>query len=373
MFLILVFSILVGLQPYILKPGDNIAGVLISKKVSNELVAKIVSALGKETNLKRCKPGDKLYITMRDNKFIELRYEQPKATWIIDSLFQVSRLQPRKVLIYLKGTIETGSLWDALLKVGGTPQLVYEFAEGVFTWDIDFNTDTRNGDTFEIFTTQEFIGDRFVGYGKILLARYILGNKEFTGVYYPKVRPGYYDLNGKALQKLFLKSPISYVRISSKFSYSRFHPILRIFRPHLGVDYAAPTGTPVRSIGSGKVTFAGWRGGFGRQVIVRHTGGFESYYGHLSRFGKGIKNGVSISQGQIIGYVGSTGLSTGPHLDFKLKKHGTWINPLKLNPPSIKPLKGKELEDYEKYKNEVFTLIAGIESIRKLSILPIFK
>jgi len=379
MFLILALLILLETQTYTLKPGDNVAEVLALKGISKETVAQIIASISKEVNLRRCKPEDKLYITTRDGKFIELRYEQSKATWVVDSLLLVSRLPERKLLTHLKGTIETGSLWDALLKVGGTPQLVYKFAEEVFPWDIDFNADTQNGDNFELLTTQEFVGDRFVGYGQILFARYTSGSKEarlkeFTGIYYPKGgspqrKPGYYDLKGKSLQKTFLRAPIAYVRITSKFSYSRFHPILRIRRPHLGVDYAASTGTPVRSIGEGRAVFVGWRGGFGNQVIVQHSGGFKSYYGHLSRFGKEIRKGKHIKQSQVIGYVGRTGLATGPHLDFRLQKYEKWIDPLKLIPPPIKPLKGKELEIYNEYKRRIFALTAAMECLSLLKPL----
>ncbi len=374
-------SFLLVTRTHTLKSGENIAEILLSNGISKKSTAQVVSALGKKINLRKCKPGDKLYITTRpasqpsgrEGKFIELKYEQPHATWVVDSLNNVSKLKERKVLIYLKGTIEKGSLWDALLSIGGTPKLVYEFAETVFPWDIDFNVETRNGDKFEIFTTARYIENRFIGYGKILFATYLpkewQKNKKYTGIYYPKGRHGYYSLDGKSLQRLFLKAPLSYVRVSSRFSYSRFHPILRIRRPHLGVDYAAPTGTPIRTIGDGKVTFVGWRKGFGRQVIIRHSRGFKSYYGHLSRFRKGIKKGKYVKQGKVIGYVGSTGLSTGPHLDFRLKKHGKWINPLKLNPPSIKPLKGKELQRYKEYKKELFTLMSGIKTLKK--ILPL--
>jgi len=171
------------------------------------------------------------------------------------------------------------------------------------------------------------------------------------------------------LRRFFLKAPLSYVRISSRFSYSRLHPILRIRRPHFGIDYAAPIGTSVRTIGDGTATFAGWRGGYGRQVIIKHKNGYKSYYGHLYRYAKGIKKGKFVKQGDIIGYVGSSGLSTGPHLDFRISRYGKWLDYLKLKPPAVKPLDKKELKRYENYKGELFALlegIKGIESIRSL-------
>lgn len=371
MFLIFIF-LLIHTQTHVLKSGENIAQILLSKGISRETVNSIVSSLWEKVDLRRCQAGDKMHITLRDGKFISFQYEQSEATWIVDSLYSISQEKERRVLSYLEGSIEGSSLYDAVLSIGGTPKLVFGFAEDVFPWDIDFNVETRKGDKFEILTTARYVGDRFIGYGRILYARYITGDKEYAGIYYPEGRRGYYDTKGKSLQRLFLKAPLGYIRISSKFTYSRFHPILRVWRSHYGIDYAAPTGTPVRTIGDGKVVFVGWRKGFGRQVIIQHSRGFKSYYGHLSKFKKGIKKDKYVKQGYIIGYVGSTGLSTGPHLDFRLKKHEKWINPLKLNPPSLNPLKGKELKQYKLYQKELFTLLKGIETIERISTLSIF-
>jgi murein DD-endopeptidase MepM/ murein hydrolase activator NlpD len=148
----------------------------------------------------------------------------------------------------------------------------------------------------------------------------------------------YYDCDGNSVRRVFLKSPLNYRRISSYFTHRRFHPILKIYRPHYGVDYAAPIGTPVVAIGDGRVTHAGWNGGMGNFVEIRHNNIYTSCYGHLSRYGKGVRSGVRVTQGQVIGYVGSTGLSTGPHLDFRVKKYGSYVNPLTIDYPRGEPV-----------------------------------
>lgn len=216
----------------------------------------------------------------------------------------------------------------------------------IYAWDIDFFSDIRDGDSVRMMVEELWVGEVFKGYGNILAAEFF-NNGEIHKAYRFK-HDGYvdyYDSNGKSLRKALLISPLKFRYISSYFSKRRLHPILRIYRPHLGVDYAAPTGTPVSAAGGGTVVFAGYKGQNGKIVRIRHGGGFETYYGHLSRIPKKIKMGTKVSQGDIIGYVGSTGLSTGPHLDYRIKLNGKSVNPLKIRLPhgkSIpKPLKAE--------------------------------
>ncbi len=357
-------------QIYTLKSGESVDKVLERAGIQKERKTEIVRALRSRMNLRRCRAGDKLCITNEEGRFVQLKYEGKQAIWTIDSLMRVLKLPETKRLMFLEGTIDKGSLWGALIGAGGTPHLLYEFADEVFPWDIDFNVETRNGDKFEILVNAKYIEDKFIGYGPIVFARYISKNKKFTGVYYSKGGYGYYNLFGKSLQRMFLRSPVSYVRISSGYTLRRFHPILRRWRPHQGIDYAAPIGTSVRTIGDGRVTFAGWRRGFGKQVIIKHGNGFKSYYAHLSRYAKGIRKGKYVKQGQLIGYVGSTGLSTGPHLDFRLSKHGKWLNPIKLNPPRSTPLKGDNLKEYKEYVNALLSTMEGLKTFEQLP--PVF-
>jgi murein DD-endopeptidase MepM/ murein hydrolase activator NlpD len=230
------------------------------------------------------------------------------------------------------------SFYETAIEEGMPPNIIMDIAD-VFAWDIDFLVDIRAGDTFQVLFEQHYRKGTCIGHGKVLAARFMNQQKPFTAFYFTdsKGRSSFYDESGKSLVKAFLKSPLRYRRISSYFSKKRFHPILKIYRPHYGIDYAAPIGTPVESIGDGRITFIGWSGGYGRYIKVRHNHAYESAYGHLSRFAKGLKKGSKVKQGDVIGFVGSSGLSTGPHLDFSLTKNGNYIDPLKIeSPPGLR-------------------------------------
>jgi murein DD-endopeptidase MepM/ murein hydrolase activator NlpD len=232
-------------------------------------------------------------------------------------------------------------------------QLSLDLAD-IYAWDVDFFSDIRNGDTIQLIVEEKWSGEVFRGYGNILAAVF-----ENNGTVYRAYRfqhqdtVEYYDGNGRNLRKTLLRSPLRYRSISSRFSKRRFHPILRIYRPHLGVDYAAPSGTPVSSAGEGMVVFSGYKGQNGKMVRIRHTSGYETFYGHLSRIPGKIRKGTRVSQGQIIGYVGSTGLSTGPHLDYRLKKNGRFVNPLKVQLPHGQPVPGRLMKDFRSVRDKL--------------------
>jgi murein DD-endopeptidase MepM/ murein hydrolase activator NlpD len=222
----------------------------------------------------------------------------------------------------------------------------------IYAWDIDFSSDIRKGDSLKMLVEELWAGDVFKGYGNILAAEFINTGKirrayrfEHDGY------AGYYDDSGKSLRRILLRSPLKFKHISSQYSSRRFHPVLRIYRPHLGIDYAAPTGTPVSAAGSGTVVFAGYKGQNGKMVKIKHRGGFETYYGHLSRIPKKIRKWAKVSQGDIIGYVGSTGLSTGPHLDYRIKRNGKFVNPLKVRLPRGNPVPKKFMTTFKKIVN----------------------
>ena len=233
------------------------------------------------------------------------------------------------------GTLR-GSLEGSIRSAGGSPVVAYEMAE-VLQWDLDFNRDLRVEDSFEIVYEEIFLDGTFEAVGEILALRY-----ENAGRMHEAYRfgdpPGYYDGEGRPLRKLFLRSPLRYSRVTSRFTQRRFHPVLKRYRPHYGVDYGAPTGTPVRATGNGTVTFAGWDGGGGRTVKVRHPNGYLTAYLHLSRFASGIRSGKRVSQGDTIGHVGSTGLATGPHLDYRVQRNGRWVNPLAMEVEPAPPI-----------------------------------
>jgi murein DD-endopeptidase MepM/ murein hydrolase activator NlpD len=230
---------------------------------------------------------------------------------------------------------------------GGQSALLAIELSDIFSWDIDFNTDFRKGDTFRILVEERWLDGEFRKYGDILAAELSVDGHRYRAYRFDTGnRPDYFDDEGKSLRKAFLKAPLSYRRISSGFTKRRMHPILKIARPHLGVDYAAPAGTPVSTVGDGTVIFAGYKGPNGNLVIVRHPNGYTTSYGHLARIRKGIRRRAEVRQGDVIGTVGSTGLSTGPHLDFRLRRHGTFLNPLTVNIPRGGTIPGDRMSDF---------------------------
>ena len=232
----------------------------------------------------------------------------------------------------LGGVIRTNLV--SALPGGGPAALLAIALSEIFSWDVDFNTDFRKGDTFRVLVEERWLDGEFRKYGDILAAELCVDGHRFRAYRFETGdRPDYFDDEGKSLRKAFLKAPLSYRRISSGFTKRRMHPILKIPRPHLGVDYAAPKGTPVSTVGDGTVSFAGRKGPNGNLVIVRHPNGYTTSYGHLARISKGIRRGAAVRQGDVIGTVGATGLATGPHLDYRIRRNGAFLNPLTVNLP----------------------------------------
>lgn len=220
----------------------------------------------------------------------------------------------------------------------------------IFAWDIDFYTDLRQGDSFKIIFEKKYLHDRFVGYGKLLAAEFTNQEKTFqafTFAYPDTGESDYFDLKGNSLRKEFLKSPIKFARITSRFSFNRLHPIRKVYRPHYGVDYAASVGTPVQATADGTVTFVGWNGASGRMIRIRHKNAYETMYLHLGNYAKGIRKGAKVQGGQVIGSVGSSGESTGPHLDYRIKYREKHINPLAWRFRPVKPLREEFFEDFK--------------------------
>jgi len=251
------------------------------------------------------------------------------------------------------------SLFEAIEALGESPWLVVELVE-IFSSDFDFTAATRAGDRFRLLVEKRYAGEQFVDYGQILVAQYLSDGRVLTGVAHEAAarRVAYYDPDGRSLKKSFLKSPLEFTRITSGFTYARPHPILGGVRPHLAVDYAAPIGTPVRAVADGTILGAGWNGGNGIQVHLRHRSGYETQYNHLARLAAGMRAGARVSQRQVIGYVGSTGLSTGPHLDYRVAKDGRFVNPLGERFIPGEPLTGAE---HGRFVKEARTLVGRLE------------
>ncbi len=265
-------------------------------------------------------------------------------------------------LARVSGTIAS-SLFGAVEAAGERPELAVRLAE-IFRWDVDFFRDLRKGDSFVVLVDREEVDGAFYRYGTIFAARFINGRRVLNAVIFRGTggRLGYYDLAGHPLRKQFLRAPLKFSRITSRFSFHRYHPILHRRMPHYGVDYGAPVGTPVHVTADGVVRFVGRRGGAGRMITVRHANGYETNYLHLSRYARGIRRGVRVRQGQVIGYVGQSGLATGPHLDYRVRLHGRWINPLRITSPPAPPIPRRLLDRYRNYARSVELLLEGKEA-----------
>ena len=233
------------------------------------------------------------------------------------------------------------SLFETIAEIGESDQLALELSE-IFAWDVDFNTEIREGDSFRVAVEKLSLGGRFCRYGRILVAEFVRGSRTLQAIQFESRRgPGYFAPDGTPMRKAFLRSPLRFSRISSRFSHRRLHPILKTVRPHLGVDYAAPVGTPVHAAADGAVIQAGWAGNYGKAVRMRHANGYQTLYGHLSRID--VRSGQRVTQGARLGAVGSTGLSSGPHLDYRMTRNGAFVDPLRVQSPPAEPLAEDEL------------------------------
>lgn len=253
---------------------------------------------------------------------------------------------------YISGTIKE----NFINSIGSSRErlkLAFNFTD-IFESEIDFLTELREGDSYSLLVEEFWLEGIFKGYGDILTAKFINNARRYE-VYRFEVDgiPDYYDSKGNSIKKALIRAPLRFRHISSNFSYKRKHPILKIYRPHLGVDYAAPSGTPVSAAGNGTVIFAGWKGQYGKTVVINHPNGYKTYYGHLSKINRAIKKGKKVSQGEIIAYVGTTGLSTGPHLDYRIKRDEKFVNPLMMNLPKERHVPSKLLPFF---KNHVASL-----------------
>lgn len=258
---------------------------------------------------------------------------------------------------------EASSLFAAMDRAGGSPDLSLALAD-VFSGEIDFNSDIQVGDEFGVAFERVFRQGEFVGYGPIAAAQFENGGRKLTAVRFtpPGGKPGYYDEEGRSLRRFFLKSPLKFsAPVSSSFSNRRLHPILRIYRPHLGVDYRAPSGSPVVAVANGVVVSAGFAGQGGRTVVLRHGSGYETYYLHLSSIANGIRKGARVAQGEVIGRVGMSGLATGPHLDYRIKKNGVFVNPLREHErmPPGEPIAPEFMDLFKEERDRALALLAS--------------
>lgn len=339
-----------------LKKGEGVQQALERAGLSQQQAYEITRVFGSVHDVRKLKEGTRFYVTMDEKDGVPLlvRAEVDVQCSVMvekegDRFKARKELRPVEVRARAVSGVIEGSLWETIQRAGMPSYIAVALAQ-IFDYDIDFHTDLRRGDRFDLLVEERWVGDTRIGYGRILAARFVNRGKTFWAFYFEGkgTAGGYFDRDGRSLKKAFLKSPLKFTKITSGFSHARIHPILGIYRPHLGVDYAAPAGTPVRAVADGKVVTAGWNGGFGNQVTIQHGQNYLSMYGHLSKLGHGIRTGAIVRQGQIIGYVGATGLATGPHLDFRLVRNGQFINPQKVNFMDGEPVSPKEMASFKR-------------------------
>jgi murein DD-endopeptidase MepM/ murein hydrolase activator NlpD len=349
-----------------IKRNGFISEILLQHGVSMQEIDKVVRNSISVFDVRKIRSGSS-YILFCDKDSMEraryLVYEHdPSVCYVFsfnDSLnITAFRKEIKSEIKYSSGTIET-SLYNAVIQGGLAPSLVGELSD-IFAWTVDF-FGLQKGDNFKVIYEELFIDGRSLGTDRIYAAQFNRNGSPITAI--PFVQDGkesFFDVEGNSLRRAFLKAPLQFSRISSHFSSARMHPILRIVRPHYGVDYAAPVGTPVLAIGDGRITSATSEDGAGRMVRIQHNSVYATAYLHLSRFGDGVAPGVFVKQGDIIGYVGSTGLSTGPHLDFRFYQNGSPVDPLKVDAPTIEPVSEANKIEFEKIKTVALSLLGTL-------------
>ncbi|MDR1695849.1 MAG: peptidoglycan DD-metalloendopeptidase family protein [Endomicrobium sp.] len=344
----------IDIEKVTISEGDVFVLTLEKTKLSKEHAVEISAELKKHMNIGRVIPGDFYEVVYSTAGEWTHFWHYPSKSSDFYSLKRFpdgSIVSGKKTLpssfqtIKSSGTIES-SLWESMSAAGVPAAIIVDFAD-IFAWQMDFLTDTRKGDEFKIvYRIGTLVKTNVRTEAQILAAEYKTASKTYDAFYY-KAKDGYFDKDGKSVKSAFLKAPLQFRRISSHFTTRRFHPVLKYVRAHLGIDYAAPSGTPISSIGDGTVVKSQRNGGFGHYVEIKHSNGYASCYGHLSKYGRGIRRGARVRQGQIIGYVGSTGVSTGPHLDFRIKKNGKFFNYLTMKQPPVTTLSANDKKEFK--------------------------
>jgi murein DD-endopeptidase MepM/ murein hydrolase activator NlpD len=355
-----------------IKSGDNLADIFSREGIPPQQLYKIIGLGGAAHNLTKIYPGQTLrLLTDNESGLIKLDYQIDKLNLLevrrTGNDFDISTTYhtPERHITNASGLINS-SLFLAAQKAGLSDNMTMELA-GIFGWDIDFALDIRKGDKFVVLYDEMYLEGEKVGEGHILAATFINQGKTYQAIRYTD-KSGvteYYSPDGKNMRKAFLRTPVEYTRISSGFSLGRRHPILNRIRAHKGVDYAAPIGTPVKSTANGKIIFRGKKGGYGNTIIVQHGNNYSTLYGHLSRFSSGLSTGSSIKQGQVIGYVGMTGLATGPHLHYEFRINDVHHNPLTVKLPGADPLDKANLADF---KQKATSLIGKLDAILSVQV-----
>jgi murein DD-endopeptidase MepM/ murein hydrolase activator NlpD len=356
--------------------GENFAAALQKFGLSAEEAANASAAAQHAFNLRQVRAGNTITVgrsvegTLRE---IDYKIDADRVLKIVPEdlgfTAQIREIPSKMEVAAVTGRVDD-SLFNAVEDAGESAELAMRLAL-IFGYDLDFYTDPRKGDTFRmVLEKKKYANGQMAGYGRILAAEYENAGKKYQALLFhdPIGRPGYYSADGKSLQKAFLRSPLKFgAPVTSHFSRARFHPILKTYRPHMGTDYGAPVGTPVQTIGSGRVVFAGRKGGEGNMVQISHFNGYETMYLHLSRMF--VHSGEHVEIGKTIGLVGSTGLSTGPHLDFRILQKGQYKNFEKLGLPPSDPVSKKNLPEFAAVREKWLPLLKNPELLQA-NVIP---
>ena len=357
-----------------IKSGQNLSDILSKQGVSMAKIDEISKKTVLTFDVRKMKINNPYYFFMNKKETSKVEYfiyEIDAVEYVVyqlkDSLQIYKEKKPIESLIKTASGVITSSLWKTMETQALNTDLAMALANNIYAWSIDFYG-IQKGDKFRIVYEENFAYGKSIGVGRIFASEFIHAGKSYSAfLFTQKNKKGtdedsYFDGEGKSLVKAFLKAPLEFSRISSKFSNARFHPVLKIYRAHHGVDYAAPTGTPVRSIGAGTIVAKGYQAsGGGNFLKVKHNNAYLTSYMHLSKFAAGISVGTRVDQGDVIGYVGSTGLSSGPHLDFRVFLNGTAINPLDMKAPDGDPVNTDRMKDYTINRD---TLMAKLNAIK---------
>lgn len=356
-------------QEFTVKSGDSLSIIFQRAGLSDRDIYELFSASADAKALRRIMPGEVMAFSLNnDKKLNELTYIKNQLTSLqftrTEKGFSSKKLEREpEIKIAFRHASINSSLFMAGKNAGLASNVLMELAN-IFAWDIDFSQDIRRGDQFKVMYEEKYLDDKKIGNGAILAVEFVNQGKTYKAVRYidKDGDANYYTPEGESMRKAFLRMPVDFARISSHFNLGRKHPILHTIRAHKGTDYAAARGTPIKAAGDGKVIHAGRKGGYGNTVILQHGQGYQTLYAHMQNFGRGVKTGTKVRQGQIIGYVGTTGLSTGPHLHYEFHVNGVPRNPMTIPLPKANSIANADKAHFE---SQTQTIVAQLDKYQK--------
>ncbi|MGN0920203.1 MAG: OapA family protein [Cellvibrio sp.] len=363
-------------KEFIVQSGDSLSLIFRRAGLNDKDLYELFNASKEAKQLRNIRPGQKLAFTLESDKLQQLTYvasDLEHYSFVrAEKGFDTKKIaiEPDVKQDFGFGTIDS-SLYLAGKRAGMSSNITMELAN-IFAWDIDFAQDIKKGDSFKVMYERHYVNGKVVGTGKVLAAEFINNGKTYRAVRYTDKNgeSRYYTPDGRGMQKAFLRSPIEFARISSHFSLSRKHPVLHsVTRPHKGTDYAAARGTPIMATGDGRVEFVGSKGGYGNTVILTHSGGYKTLYAHMNGFAKGLRRGKSINQGDIIGYVGSTGLASGPHLHYEFYVNGQVKNPVTVPLPKSISIDKAQLAHFNATTRPLIAKLAELNDSTQVAMI----